>query len=61
MHSLQRHGIEEAQKQLPLRIKNRGLTGVKVEVSRRAGRLQFGFSGPPAEVQRAEKILADWN
>ena len=61
MNSLQSHGIKEAHKQLHLRMKRRGLTSIKVEVTRRAGKLQFNFTGSEDEVKQAEKILADWN
>jgi hypothetical protein len=61
MNSLQHHGIKEAHKQLHLRMKRNGLTSIKVEVTRRAGKLQFHFTGSAGEVKQAEKILADWN
>ena len=61
MNSLQRHGIPEAQKQLRLRMKRSGLTSIKVEVTRRAGKLRFGFTGSESEVKQATKILAEWN
>ncbi len=61
MTSLQRHGINEAHKQLHLRMKRSGLSTVVVEVTRRAGKLRFNFTGSEAEVKKAEKILADWN
>jgi len=59
--SLQQHGIKEAHKQLRVRMKRDGLTSIKVEVTRRAGKLQFHFTGSAGEVKQAEKILADWN
>lgn len=61
MHSLQRHGIKEAYKQLHLRMQRSGLSSIKVLVSRRAGKLKFNFTGSAQDVQKAEKILADWN
>jgi hypothetical protein len=38
-----------------------GLTSIKVHVTRRAGKMQFHFTGLAEEVKKAEKILADWN
>ena len=61
MNSLQHHGIKEAHKQLHLRMKRSGLGTIKVLVTRRAGKLQFSFTGSAGEVKRAEEILADWN
>lgn len=61
MNSLQHHGLKEAHKQLHLRMQRSGLASVKVEVTRRAGKLKFNFTGSDAEVKQAEKILADWN
>jgi hypothetical protein len=61
MNSLQHHGIKEAHKQLLLRMKRTGLASIKVEVTRRAGKLRFNFTGSEGEVKQAEKILADWN
>jgi hypothetical protein len=61
MISLQHHGINEAYKQLHARMKRSGLPSIKVEVTRRAGKMQFHFTGLPEEVKKAEKILADWN
>jgi hypothetical protein len=61
MHSLQQHGTKEAHKQLLSRMKRDGLATIKVLVTRRAGKLQFNFSGADAEVKKAEQILADWN
>jgi len=60
MTSLQHHGIKEAHKQLHLRMKRTGLTTIKVEVTRRAGKLRFSFTGSDTEVKQAEQILADW-
>ena len=61
MNSLQRHGPREAHKQLQLRMKKNGLSSIKVHVTRRAGKLQFNFTGSDEEVKKAQKILADWN
>ena len=61
MSSLQRHGIKEAYKQLHLRMQRSGLSTIKVQVTRRAGKLRFYFTGSEVEVGRAQKILADWN
>ena len=59
-HSLQQHGISEVQKQLRLRIKNQGLESIKVEVTRRAGKLKINFTGSSEQVAKAEEILANW-
>jgi N-methylhydantoinase B/oxoprolinase/acetone carboxylase alpha subunit len=61
MKSLQRHGLKEAHKQLHYRMQKTGLSSVKVQVTRRAGKLKFNFTGSDDEVKKAEKILADWN
>lgn len=61
MNSLQRHGPHEAHKQLQLRMRRSGLSSIKVEVTRRAGKIKFHFTGLDEEVKKAEKILADWN
>jgi hypothetical protein len=61
MNSLQHHGPKEAHKQLHLRMARSGLASIKVQVTRRAGKLQFHFTGSDVEVKQAEKILADWN
>jgi hypothetical protein len=60
-NSLQKHGIIEVQKQLRLRMKNSGLETIKVEVTRRAGKLRFNFTGSVEQVKKAENILANWN
>jgi hypothetical protein len=60
MTSLQRVGAKEAHKQLHLRMRRSGLASIKVLVTRRAGKLQFGFAGTEEEVKKAEAILADW-
>ena len=59
-HSLQQHGIREVEKQLRLKMKNTGLLSIKVEVTRRAGKYKFGFTGSADEVAKANAILADW-
>lgn len=61
MNSLQHHGIHEAHKQLLLRMQRSGLSSIKVEITRRAGKMKFHFTGLDEEVKKAEKILADWN
>jgi len=60
-NSLQKHGMHEAHKQLRTRMKLRGLETIEVQVTRRSGKLQFGFTGSTEQVAKAEKILADWN
>ena len=60
-NSLQQHGIREVQKQLRLRMKNSGLDSIKVEVTRKSGKLKFDFLGAPAEVARAYDIVANWD
>jgi hypothetical protein len=42
-------------------MKRSGLSSIKVLVTRRAGKIQFHFTGLDEEVRKAEKILADWN
>jgi hypothetical protein len=41
-------------------MKKSGLTTVKVSVTRKCGRLNVQFSGSDEEVNKAQKILADW-
>ena len=60
-NSLQQHGLHEAHKQLRYRVKNSGLKTIEVQVTRRAGKLQFGFTGSADEIAKAQKILANWN
>ncbi len=60
MTSLQRHSPHEAHKQLHLRMQRNGLSSIKVHVTRRAGKMQFHFTGSDEEVRKAEKILAEW-
>jgi hypothetical protein len=59
-NSLQRHGIKEVYKQLRVRMKNRGLETIKVEVTRQAGKYKYHFTGAPEQVVEAGKILAAW-
>jgi hypothetical protein len=61
MNSLQQHSPREAHKQLRFRMKRDGLKSIEIQVTRRAGKLQFSFTGSPVEVTKAEKILADWS
>jgi hypothetical protein len=58
--SLQQHGIKEVYKQLRLRMKNSGLETIEVQVTCRAGKYKFNFTGSAEQVATAEKILADW-
>jgi hypothetical protein len=60
MTSLHCHGAKEAHKQLQLRMKRRGLTTIKVSVTRKSGRLNVQFTGSDEEVNKARAILADW-
>jgi hypothetical protein len=60
MTSLHRHGAKEAHKQLQLRMKRRGLTTIRVSVTRKSGRLNVQFTGSDGEVKEARQILADW-
>jgi hypothetical protein len=61
MNSLQKHGPQEAHKQLHYRMQRNGLSSIKVHVTRRAGKLKFNFTGAADEVSKAEKILAEWS
>jgi hypothetical protein len=36
------------------------LSGIRVQVTRRAGKLKFAFTGLPDQVAKAEEILAGW-
>jgi N-methylhydantoinase B/oxoprolinase/acetone carboxylase alpha subunit len=58
--SLQQHGMKEIYKQLRLRMKNSGLDTIEVQVTRRAGKFQFNFTGSAEQVAQAEQILAAW-
>lgn len=60
-NSLQQHGIKEVSRQLRLRMKNSGLDSIRVEVTRRAGKLKFGFVGTPEQVAKANDIVAHWD
>jgi len=60
MTSLHRHGAKEAHKQLQMRMRKRGLSTIKISVTRKFGRLKVDFAGSDAEVKKAEQILADW-
>ena len=59
-NSLQQHGINEVYKQLRLRMKTSGLDTIKVQVTRRAGKYKYSFTGSPEQVVKAEKIFAAW-
>lgn len=59
-NSLQQHGIREIYKQLRLSMKNHGLETVQVQVTRRAGKYQYNFTGSPEQIIQAQKILAAW-
>lgn len=41
-------------------MKNNGLETIKVEVTRRAGKFKFNFTGSSEQVAKAEAILAAW-
>jgi len=60
-NSLQKHGLHEAHKQLHARMKRDGLDTIEVQVTRRAGKMKFNFTGSAEQIIKAEKILADWN
>jgi hypothetical protein len=59
-NSLEQHGIKEVYKQLRLRMKTSGLDTIKVQVTRRAGKYKYNFTGSPEQVLTAEKIFATW-
>jgi len=42
-------------------MRRNGLASIVVHVTRRAGKLQFNFTGSAEEVKKAEAILAEWN
>ena len=42
-------------------MKRDGLDSIVVQVTRKAGKLSFGFTGSKDQVAKAHKILADWN
>jgi len=60
-NSLQQHGLKEVCKQLRLKMKNSGLDTIEVQVTRRAGKYKYNFTGTPTQVVQAEQILADWS
>ena len=59
-NSLQQHGFREVNKQLRLKMKNSGLDTIEVQVTRKAGKYKYSFTGSPEQVAQAEKILAAW-
>ena len=59
-NSLQQHGIKEIYKQLRLAMKNSGLETIEVQVTRRAGKFKYAFTGSTEQVVKAEAILAAW-
>jgi uncharacterized protein (DUF302 family) len=59
-NSLQQHGFKEIYKQLRFSIKKNGLDTVEVQVTRRAKKYKFAFTGSPEQVVQAEQILAAW-
>ncbi len=58
--SLQQHGSKEIYKQLRLKMKNSSLDTIEVQVTRRAGKFRFNFTGSAEQVVQAEQILAAW-
>jgi hypothetical protein len=42
-------------------MKRDGLETIEVQVTRKSGKLQFGFTGSAEQVVKAQKVLADWN
>jgi hypothetical protein len=58
--SLQQHGIKESYKQLRFCMKKHELDTIKVQITRRAGKLRFAFAGAPEQVTKAEQLLAAW-
>jgi hypothetical protein len=58
--SLQQHGFKEIYKQLRFSMKKNGLDSIEVQVTRRAGKFKFAFTGSPEQVVQAEQILAAW-
>ena len=59
--SLQQHGLKEVYKQLRLKMKNSGLNTIEVQVTRRAGKYQYNFTGSAEQVVKAEAIIAAWS
>jgi hypothetical protein len=41
-------------------MKKNGLDTIKVDITRRAGKLRFAFTGSPEQVTKAEPLLAAW-
>jgi len=41
-------------------MKRRGLTTIRVSVTRKSGRLNVQFTGSDQEVKQASQILAEW-
>ena len=60
-NSLQQHPIKEVTKQLRLRIKNSGLDTIEVQITRKCGKYQYGFTGSTEQIAKAEQILAAWS
>jgi hypothetical protein len=58
--SLQQHSHHEITKQLRLAMKNSGLETIQVQITRRAGKFKFAFTGSAEQVVQAEAILAAW-
>jgi len=58
--SLQQHSAHEINKQLCLKMKNSGLDTIEVQITRRAGKFRYGFTGSAEQVVKAEAILAAW-
>jgi hypothetical protein len=58
--SLQQHSYHEINKQLCLAMKKNGLDTIEVQITRRAGKFKFAFTGSPTQVVQAEAILAGW-
>ena len=58
--SLQSHPIREIYKQLCFAMKRNGLETIKVEITNRAGKFQYNFTGSPEQVVKANAILAAW-
>jgi hypothetical protein len=59
-NSLQQHPIREIYKQLRFCMKRNGLETIKVEITNRAGKFQYHFTGSPEQVVKAEQLLAAW-
>jgi len=58
--SLQSHPIREIYKQLRFAMQRNGLETTKVEVTRRAGKFKYSFTGSPEQVVKANQLLAAW-